>query len=57
VLDLAAANWTTALGALCFLACAQHTLLTGHTFKSARRRHRRRLGRRPDTVRQHDRAR
>ena len=45
VLDLAAANWTTALGAACFLACASQTLLTGHTSKSARRRHRRaRLG-------------
>jgi hypothetical protein len=42
VLDLAAANWTTGLGALCFLACALHTLLTGRSFKSARKRRQRR---------------
>ena len=34
VIDLAAANWNTALGAACFLACALATLLTGTTFKS-----------------------
>ncbi len=28
-------NWTTTLGALCFLACALATLRTGHTRKSA----------------------
>jgi hypothetical protein len=34
VINLAAANWNTALGAACFLACALATLLTGITFKS-----------------------
>jgi hypothetical protein len=38
VVDLAAANWTTALGAACFLACAVATLLTDHTFKAPRLR-------------------
>jgi hypothetical protein len=38
LLDLAAANWNTALGAVCFLACALATLLTGHTLKSPRLR-------------------
>ena len=38
MLDLAAANWNTALGALCFLACALATLRTGHTSKSPRLR-------------------
>jgi hypothetical protein len=33
ILDLAAANWTTALGAACFLACAVASLLTGETSK------------------------
>jgi hypothetical protein len=36
ILDLAAANWNTALGALCFLVCALATLRTGETVKSAR---------------------
>jgi hypothetical protein len=36
IIDLAAANWTTALGAACFLACALATLWTGHTMKSVR---------------------
>jgi hypothetical protein len=36
VLNLAAANWNTALGAACFLTCALATLLTGHTLKSPR---------------------
>jgi hypothetical protein len=36
ILDLAAANWTTAGGAACFLACALATLRTGRTSKSAR---------------------
>jgi hypothetical protein len=44
ILDLAAANWTTALGAACFEACAVMTLITGRTSK-ARRRPLRRLGR------------
>jgi len=38
ILDLAAANWNTALGAACFLACAVATLLTGRTLKSPRLR-------------------
>jgi len=37
-LDLAAANLTTALGALCFLTCAVETLRTGRTLKSPRLR-------------------
>ena len=36
MIDLAAANWNTALGAACFLACALATLLTNHTFRSPR---------------------
>jgi hypothetical protein len=36
VLDLAAANWNTSLGAACFLACALATVLTGRTLKSPR---------------------
>jgi hypothetical protein len=36
ILDLAAANWNTVLGAACFLTCALATLLTGHTLKSPR---------------------
>jgi len=36
VLNLAAANWNTALGAACFLTCALATLLTGRTRKSPR---------------------
>jgi hypothetical protein len=38
MLDLAAANWNTALGAACFLACALATLRSGHTTKSPRLR-------------------
>jgi hypothetical protein len=38
MLDLAAANWNTALGAACFLACAVATLRSGHSAKSHRRR-------------------
>ncbi len=45
LIDQAAANWTTALGAACFLACALFTLLTGRTSKSARFRRLRKLGR------------
>lgn len=45
VLDQAAANWTTALGAACFGACAGFTLLTGETFKSPRLARLRRLER------------
>jgi len=36
ILDLAWANWNTALGAACFLACALATLRTGRTTKSPR---------------------
>lgn len=38
MIDLAAANWTTALGAACFLACALATLLAGATVKSPPKR-------------------
>ena len=38
MVDLAAANWNTSLGAACFLACALATLLTGRTLKSPRLR-------------------
>jgi hypothetical protein len=47
LLDLAAANWNTSLGAACFLACALGTLWTGRTTKSPRFRRLRRL---EDTV-------
>lgn len=33
ILDLAAANWNTALGAACFLACAVDTLYSGEAAK------------------------
>jgi hypothetical protein len=36
LLNLAWANWNTALGAACFLSCALATLLTGRTLKSPR---------------------
>ncbi len=36
VLDLAAANWNTSLGAACFLACALDTLHTGEASKVPR---------------------
>jgi hypothetical protein len=38
VVDLAAANWNTSLGAACFLACALATIFTGRTLKSPRLR-------------------
>ncbi len=38
VLDLAASNFNTALGAACFLACALATLRSGLTIKSPRQR-------------------
>src|SRR5207302_9080512 len=38
MLDQAAANWNTALGAACFLACALDTLHTGETSKMPARR-------------------
>jgi hypothetical protein len=37
LLDLAACNLNTALGAACFLACALATLWSGHTLKGGRR--------------------
>src|ERR1700744_1040217 len=43
VLDQAAANWNTSLGAMCFLACALFTFRTGRTSKSPRLRRLRRL--------------
>ena len=43
MIDQAAANWTTCLGAACFLACAVFTLLTGRTSKSTRGRRLREL--------------
>ena len=36
LINLAWANWNTALGAACFLTCAVATLLTGRTLKSPR---------------------
>jgi YrhK-like protein len=38
ILDLAASNFNTALGATCFLACALATLRSGLTIKSPRQR-------------------
>ncbi len=38
MLDLAASNWNTSLGAACFLACALATLRSGRTLKSPRLR-------------------
>jgi FtsH-binding integral membrane protein len=43
IVDLAAANFTTAAGAACFLACALATLRTNRTFKSLRLRRIRKL--------------
>jgi hypothetical protein len=45
LISQAAANWTTSLGAACFLACAVATLLTGRTLKSPRLRRLRKLER------------
>jgi hypothetical protein len=45
LINLAAANWNTALGAACFLACALATLATGRTSKSPRLRRLHRLER------------
>ena len=36
MLDLAGANWNTALGAACFFACAVATLRSGRSFKAPR---------------------
>jgi hypothetical protein len=43
MLDLAAANWNTSLGAACFLACALDTLHSGKVSKMPVRRRLRRL--------------
>ena len=43
MLDLAAANWNTSLGAACFLACAVDTLNTGRASKMPLRRERHEL--------------
>jgi len=43
MIDQAASNWNTSLGAACFLACALFTLRTGHTSKSPRFRRLRNL--------------
>jgi hypothetical protein len=43
MLDLAAANWNTSLGAACFLACALDTLRSGRTPKLPLRQRLRRL--------------
>jgi uncharacterized membrane protein YhhN len=43
MIDQAASNWNTSLGAACFLACALFTLFTGCTAKSPRLRRLRRL--------------
>jgi hypothetical protein len=43
MIDLAAANWNTALGAACFLTCALATLFSGRTLKSPRLRRLREL--------------
>jgi hypothetical protein len=45
MIDQAAANWNTSLGAACFLACALGTLWTGHTAKFPRLRRLRALRR------------
>jgi hypothetical protein len=45
MLDLAAANWNTSLGAACFLACALDTLHTDKASKMPLRRELRALGR------------
>ena len=45
MIDQAAANWNTSLGAACFLACAVATLRTGRTLKSPRLRRVRELER------------
>ena len=50
MLDLAAANWNTALGAACFLACALGTLRSGRTTKAPRPRRLRGL----ETAAEHD---
>jgi hypothetical protein len=44
ILDLAAANWNTALGAACFLACAVDTLYSGEAAKMPGVRRLRELG-------------
>jgi hypothetical protein len=43
MIDQAASNWTTVLGAGCFLACALYAVITGRTSKSPRLRRLRKL--------------
>jgi hypothetical protein len=43
MIDLAAANWNTSLGAACFLACALDTLRSGHASKMPLRHELRKL--------------
>jgi hypothetical protein len=43
MINLAAANWNTSLGAACFLACALDTLRTGRASKMPVRRGLRKL--------------
>jgi hypothetical protein len=50
MVDLAAANWNTALGAACFFVCAFATLLTDRTFKSPRFRRLHELAREAERV-------
>jgi len=49
ILDLAAANWNTCLGAACFLACALDTLHTGESAKLPRFRRLHKLEHKLDT--------
>jgi hypothetical protein len=51
MLDLAAANWNTSLGAACFLACALDTLRSGRASKMPLRRGMRKLERELEHVR------
>jgi len=50
MLDLAACNWTTALGAACFLACALATLRSVRTSKAPRLRRLRALVRDAESI-------
>ena len=50
MIDLAAANWNTSLGAACFLACALDTLHTDRVSKMPIRRRLRELERDLESV-------
>src|SRR5215475_9970755 len=54
MLDLAAANWNTSLGAACFLACALDTLRSGRASKMPLRREMRKLEHRFRRLREAD---